>query len=368
MAANNDRIEIPKFDGDAANFGIWWERFVQYGRQREFDEALKTTPETDLPVDPTATNADAAVAARNTAAVTRNNKAHMALSLALPDKLVLVLARASKTDTHYPKGKACLMIAKLFKKYRKSTALSSMNMLTELQACSMNKWDDPEVLFEQIDAVIEKYTQMGLPAPTADNKLTYIIRALPDTYSNVITSCTSGVIDDDTIDELLEAAQRHHVVLCKGRNRTERPREIENALSGIDQQDTMKQLITMTIDAVNSKNAQTAAATNATANAQPPNTPANATQSAKLETLKNLLGELGLSANPPNAQAPAVQRVRGPMICYKCGGEDHRANTCTNAPNPSLVTQKLHALGRTECKHCGGWHRESGCWLLLLAL
>lgn len=54
---------------------------------------------------------------------------------------------------------------------------------------------------------------------------------------------------------------------------------------------------------------------------------------------------------------------KGGMICYKCGGEDHRANECTNPPNPTLVQQKQGSVGRKPCNHCGGWcHEEAKCW------
>ena len=126
--------DIPKFDGDPDSFGPWWLRFKTYGNVQGWGEALMETPETNLPIDPVHPDRanPAAVAAMNAnqqAAFDRNANACNALPLALPDKLMMSIVRASYTD-HYPQGKIHLMVEKLFRKYRLGTTMSAVTMTT----------------------------------------------------------------------------------------------------------------------------------------------------------------------------------------------------------------------------------------------
>ena len=158
-----DRLsDIPRFGDKPGEFPVWFELFKEYGEVRGFGSALKDKPEGDLPDNPSGT-----ITNDQRAAVERNNRAKSALKMALPKKLVISITAAGTADANYPNGKVCLMVAKLFRKYRVGKAMGRINLTQELSTVTMKKWENPEVLFERIEEIIFKYERMDVKGPGA---------------------------------------------------------------------------------------------------------------------------------------------------------------------------------------------------------
>jgi len=384
MAALPQRIsDIPKFKGERRDFAGWWNRFKGYGRMHGFVEVLQ--PNRQLVLSPGALSVTDANGARlgniedrpghpapaggGTAAekIAERNRlspvvspAALALTMAIVHgDLSILVTEAGEGDAEYPDGDIWKMVAKLFEKFRPNTSMSFAQMSAAFQSCTMRAKDDPTILFEKFDSISQDFRGRGVRLPLPDQMLTYYINSLPSEYGPIIThNTTNGQVEEDTLQGIREAVIRHYTVLRKGKEgATARSNhdELEGAYSNVDvfereekgNQGSLQEVVAATVQAINAQKEQASKASAKSKNSK----------SAIMERILMALEgkELGCAAVPnQETQAIGANQIRGVMICYKCGQEDHRANVCPNPRNPVLVREKMLAIGRIQCIHCGG--------------
>ena len=135
-----DKISIPRFNGKEEAFETWWIKFYYYAQGQDFAEAVSELPEAalptahDTPLDENNPAEKKAIEARAC-----NKMACTALMLAMPDELILQADLASKGDTNWPKGKACLIMKYLMEKFRQAGAMTTFKAQTQINAVTMGK-------------------------------------------------------------------------------------------------------------------------------------------------------------------------------------------------------------------------------------
>ena len=129
---------------------------------KQFGQVVSNTLEADLPATHnTALNAADAGEKRQINARDCNNLACSAIAMAMPNKMLLVVDAAGKTETAWPTGKACLMVKYLLKKYWDAGELVAVSARNEIEAVTMHKRDHLDILIETLGAIKIKYEGMA---------------------------------------------------------------------------------------------------------------------------------------------------------------------------------------------------------------
>ena len=180
-------VKLPSFDGTHDAFQRWWMRFKAYARVHKFVQALMPEAgDPDLPAnDADALDADAAVAALQTAAKRRNDIAMAQFTMAFVTDSELSMIYEAET-TEWPNGKASLVVDALFKKYSPQDTASLVELQQELNNVSMKNTDDPAVLFGKLAAIRNKYNN-AVQQVSAAQLMASAIRAAPRDYKVIIT-------------------------------------------------------------------------------------------------------------------------------------------------------------------------------------
>ena len=77
----------------------------------------------------------------------------MALMLAMPDELILQADLASKGNTNWPKGKACLIVKYLMEKFCQAGAMTTFKVQTQINTVTMGKRNNPVVVIEGLEQI-----------------------------------------------------------------------------------------------------------------------------------------------------------------------------------------------------------------------
>ena len=217
-----EKAVIPRFNGKLEAFLIWWTRFKNYAMAKQFGQAVNDIPEADLPAawNMVLNMADAGEKQQSDAREC-NNLACAAIAMAMPNKLVLLVDSAGKTEAAWPTGKACLMVKFLFKKYKDAGTLEAVNARKEIKAVTMHKRDHLDALIEKLVEIRIKYTGMVNLGVTEQTLTTQVIAAAPEAYSAVIAQeCIQGagpLVTLLTLEGLLEVMKTQYAVISKGK-------------------------------------------------------------------------------------------------------------------------------------------------------
>ena len=84
--ADGTTMKLPKFDGKKDSFMLWQKKFKAYANMGSFGQAIKTTPDPDLPTSATTLDAsNTATGQIQIRAIKANDRAVAALTMALDD-------------------------------------------------------------------------------------------------------------------------------------------------------------------------------------------------------------------------------------------------------------------------------------------
>ena len=97
----------------------------------------------DMALDKTVPAQKQSIKARN-----RNKLACTVLMLAMPDELILPADLASKKETGWSCGKACLIVEFFLKKYYQAGAMATFKAQTLIDAVTMGKKEDPAMIIK----------------------------------------------------------------------------------------------------------------------------------------------------------------------------------------------------------------------------
>lgn len=211
----HEKIDIPKFKGEEDEFCIWFVRAKAYAARFGFGLAMSETAEANLPANqgPGATQDEQE-------AVERNLKAVTFLTNAMPDALLVNITAAGLKDPNWrTQPKAHLMIAYLKGNFQDTSALAGVGAKRDLEKCTMNKGDNPKLLFEKLVGVKFKHEGNQQANITESDLITQAIQALPSMY----TSAVAALIDAErragravTLEALKQAAFDYFSVAKKG--------------------------------------------------------------------------------------------------------------------------------------------------------
>jgi hypothetical protein len=205
METSNERsLKLPTFDGSHKKFTLWWIRFMGFAECHNFAKALQPEPESDLPTSSTTVIDESTEDGKKQAqAKKRNNIAMANFAQAFTSEgLMNILLKSMSAE--WPRGKACLVVQGLFKKYQPQDVVTLVELRMALNKVSMKKNQDPATLFEQLKAIENKYTAESAQLDESEVIAT-ILSAAPVEYQPVLTTVQLLKGDKVTVDDLEKA-------------------------------------------------------------------------------------------------------------------------------------------------------------------
>ena len=198
------KVILPKFDGAPKSFMIWYTRFMAYASVMKFAEAVRKTKDPNLPAkEGDAIDESTDDGKKKAAALKRNAVAMANLTMAFTtEQLIGMIYKAANDD--WPSGLAYKVIESLFKKYVPQDLVSKIELRRALSAISMKKDEDPEVLFEAISALENKYNTAVYRIPD-EEKIATILEKAPAEYTSLLTSEQRAKGNALTMEDLLSA-------------------------------------------------------------------------------------------------------------------------------------------------------------------
>ena len=116
-------VQVPTFNGKRSTFGIWWPRFRAYCTVKKIGRALYQT--FVLPPDPSKKPTAEADIKEFDKLISDNDECVAGLTLAFTTTQLMELVVQSETEM-YPQGIAKDIVQKLFRKYRPTDTISSV--------------------------------------------------------------------------------------------------------------------------------------------------------------------------------------------------------------------------------------------------
>ena len=203
--ADGTTMKLPKFDGKKDSFMLWQKKFKAYANMGSFGQAIKTTPDPDLPTSATTLDAsNTATGQIQIRAIKANDRAVAALTMALDDLTLMSYVNKSCT-TDWPDGNAHLVMNALIKKFKPVDVMSRAEMKLDMASIEMKPYDDPSLVFSSLQNIEMQYRQHL----TVEDKLATILSVCPLSYKPILTSEVRNRGSNLTIDDLEEAMTFH---------------------------------------------------------------------------------------------------------------------------------------------------------------
>ena len=190
-------VQVPTFNGKKSTFGVWWPRFRAYCTVRKIGRALYQTFK--LPVDPKSEPADEAKKKEFQKILQDNNECVAGLTLAFTTPQLMELVVQSETDD-YPEGITKDIVQKLFRKYRPTDTISSVEAESALIALKFKESAHPDHFFTKLSVL--KSTYAGSKKFTEEALIPLILAKAPSKYSSALTSERRAKGSSLTLDDI----------------------------------------------------------------------------------------------------------------------------------------------------------------------
>ena len=150
---NVKTIQVPLFDGTPKSFSLFWTKFKAFAGMKGFQKALKESAEADLP-----TSEEAEVEEGSNADKARNRNLNVMtyLTMAFTTESNMTMIMRAQTD-NWPSGLAWKVVKELLEKYKPNDNMARVEARMMLNNVSMKSDDDPNVLFEQISQIQNRF-------------------------------------------------------------------------------------------------------------------------------------------------------------------------------------------------------------------
>ena len=183
MTEHTKSTKLPSFTGLRKDFQMWWLRFLAYGCVWKFERALVIGGESTLPANWRVIIDEATEEGKEAAAaIKRNNVAMANFTMAFGSEGLFGMIYKTKT-TDWPSGLAHKVVAQLIKKYNPEDRMSRVELRTQLGKVSMKVTDDPNILFEQVSAIRNRFESAN-HAIDEDELIAVVMDKAPEVLMN----------------------------------------------------------------------------------------------------------------------------------------------------------------------------------------
>ena len=134
-------VQVPTFNGKKSMFGIWWPRFRAYCTVKKIGRALYQTFQ--LPPDPEKLPTKEEDKKKFERMIEDNDECVAGLTLAFTTNQLMEFVVQSETE-EYPQGIAKDIVLKLFRKYRPTDTISSVEAENALIALKFKENSHPD--------------------------------------------------------------------------------------------------------------------------------------------------------------------------------------------------------------------------------
>lgn len=223
-------MKLPLWNGKESTFQVWWTRLVAYALVYGFHKALVGTEKNLLPDKEDDVVPDSDAGKKSDAARKRNAIAVANLTMAFTTDSTMSMVYKAQTDD-WPSGKAHEIVEILMKKFKPADTMSRVEMRVALTKIKMKKDDDPEVLFEQLSAVQNRYNTKTEKIEEAD-LIAVVLASAPKEYQSVLTNIQ--MIKGDaalTHEDLNHVMNRHWRAMKKATEAEEEEKQSDIALA-----------------------------------------------------------------------------------------------------------------------------------------
>lgn len=171
-------------------------------------QAVKETPETDLPgKESDAVDESTEEGKKKAAVVQRNAYAMMSLMYAFTSEVTIgLLYRASTSD--WPSRLAYLVAVALFKKYRPRDTISHVEMHQQMGAIQMKKKEDPATIFNRLCSIESCYNTETRKIEEED-QIAVVLSAAPVEYKGVLLSEQQAKGSNLKLEDLESVMNQH---------------------------------------------------------------------------------------------------------------------------------------------------------------
>jgi hypothetical protein len=177
---------VPLFKGVKTKFPDWSRRFVAICEQKNCADALDMELTLRLPTDPKIPITDDDEQEIQEKALKENRMAMSLLNTALVGDALGIFITKTYTE-EYPRGIACMVWKGLTKRYQPDGINLTLDFNKELNAVSMTREADPNIMIDELEALSARYSTLGLKIPED----TFVARALvlaPSEYASALTA------------------------------------------------------------------------------------------------------------------------------------------------------------------------------------
>ena len=166
---------------------MFWTRFKAYASVKGFLLAIQETEDPDMPADE-ATVLDPKDADEKCQidAKKRNALAVASFTMAFTTTTLMMLVHRAATSD-WPGGLAWKIVVGLFKRYRPKDNITHVELRIKLNQVSMQDSDEPDKLFEQLNAIQEAYESSGKQVDVHDLQA-IVFTVAPKQYQPVLSA------------------------------------------------------------------------------------------------------------------------------------------------------------------------------------
>jgi hypothetical protein len=188
---SNTMHTVPKWDGKAKTFQLWWVRFMAFATVHRFSKALGAVRESAMP-----TSEDAVIAEETEEgklqlkAKNRNANAIAQFTMAFITETAMSFIYEGMIDPDWPGGLAYLVVKAIKRKHMPDDTVSKVEKVElrrQLNGINMKKGGDPAVLGTQIASIKVRFNKPG-QAIDETEFIAVVIAQVPAIYTGVLTS------------------------------------------------------------------------------------------------------------------------------------------------------------------------------------
>ena len=206
MEHSSDKtVKLPLFDGTVKSYQTWKMQLEFYAAIYGFTSALEKGGDPNMPASHDATIDETKAEGKLQAKAKKTNliaMGNLAMSFKT-DTLVGIVNRSKSKE--WPHGLAWKVMESLKKKFEPQDNISMVELRIELSKVSMKKNDNPEVIFDQISKIKNRFYEENI---TKADLVSAILAGIDPSYVETITNEMRRLGDEYEIEDLAFAANQ----------------------------------------------------------------------------------------------------------------------------------------------------------------